>query len=228
MTGKNLGRVVSVLFVLMLACGTLAAQQTYHVRPQPNQVVTPALPEPPAPAVIYTNFGTPTNLYYAADGWVVSGPNNTTFVGSENWIAVPFIPKANSHVQQIQAAIGSISGTNNIQLGLMLDTGTNGVGVISSPNGTYITGAVKTITSIPPFGTCCTATVLAHFTGAGTAVTAGTVYWVVAQSTTTGIDFAGAWAFSVDALGNGNTNLGGWASVAVLGGPAMLVKGTTP
>jgi hypothetical protein len=232
MSGRNLARVLGVMFVLVLACGSLPAQQSSHqIYEVPLSSVTiPAQPLPPVPATIFTNLGTPanTNLYYSARGWILSGPTNTTYVGNAYSLAVPFIPKSNSHVQLLEAAIGSTSGTNSILLGLQLDAGTNGAGVISSPNGTYIAGAFTTITNIMPFGTCCASTVTAHFSGAGTAVTAGAVYWVVAEASPAGSTFAGAWSFSVDALGSSELNGGGFGNGAGLGAPALLVKGTTP
>jgi hypothetical protein len=223
MAGKNLARVLSVLFVLMLACGSLSAQRmTYHATPPAHQVISPAIEHPSVPPVnvtFFSNLGTPTDLYYDLNGWVLAGPTNVTF-GAAQWLAVPFTPSQSGHVTSVTAAIGSIGGTNSITVAVYNDDGT-----LANP-GTLIKST--TITTIQPFGTCCTATVLAHYMPTAVAVTAGTQYWIVAETTNAGTTFAGAWAFSTNSLVNFNLDDGnGWLGISD-GGLAMSVKGTNP
>ena len=220
MVGKTFTRALCCLFVLKLACGTLLAQSrphTIHVSPS-GRVVPGALP--PANITIFSNLGpTPTDLYYSANGWVVTGPADVTF--GEQWVAVPFIAKQNSHAFRLQVAVGYLSGTNKFTLGLYSDSG-----------GTVGTALINTtVTNAPPFGVCC-ATVTKNLPPPGIALTAGTQYWVVARSTPTGADdFEGAWAFSNLGVAFNDAEAG-WTTFSVgdfgAGQPAAAVLGTTP
>ncbi len=131
---------------------------------------------------IYSNLGPKTNLYDDANFWVVSGPNS----GATHFFALPFTPKSNATVEQVGAALQyDGKGANQVNLSIYSDNG----GV----PGTLLTGPT-TVTNLPAAGTCC-ALAVANFSPLS--VTAGSKYWVVADTplSGTGSDFRGAWAW---------------------------------
>src|SRR5271169_194457 len=110
MVGKMF-KPVLCLFVVALACCTVFAQSergplvahTTH-----SGAITPAKEAPASTVKIFSNLGpSPTNNYNDTTGYYVLGPTNSVGDG-EQWIAVPFTPKANSTVTKLQMAIGSI------------------------------------------------------------------------------------------------------------------------
>lgn len=175
------------VLVCLLAFGhlTLFSQTGKGPRPEPNaEESTKSSPPWEAPAAlqrIYSNLGKKTEPFFTGGGGVLlSGPNSA--YGS-NFGALPFTPKSNAHVSQVQVAVEYTSGDNQVNLSIYGDSG----GV----PGTLLVGPV-TVTNLPTHGTCC-ALAVANFTPV--AVTGGTQYWVVADTppTGTGSDFAGGW-----------------------------------
>jgi hypothetical protein len=144
------------------------------------------LPPQDAPAhlqKIYSNLYTPTDLYNEYDGWTVSGPNSTS---GTSFVAIPFTPASDSHVMSIRVPVHyAASGDNRVNLSLYSDT--NGT------PGTLLAGPV-TIKNLALWGTCCTLTIADM---GPVAVTAGTQYWVVADTPLSGAgsDFFGTWDF---------------------------------
>jgi hypothetical protein len=212
-----LKRVVGSLLFSTLACGMLAAQNSgakvaHTVR---QGTVTPAQETSATLQTIYTDFGpTTTDYFNDTTGYYVLGPDNS--VGdTEQAIGLPFTPKADAHVSQLQAAIGYISGTSAVDIGLYSDaSGTPGTLLAAghSPN-------------IPDFGACCTVVSVAI---TPTAVTAGTQYWIVASSDDThGPDFTGVWQASNLYNISGNESQSGWFTFSA-NVPAGAVKGTVP
>jgi hypothetical protein len=130
---------------------------------------------PAASKVIYTNLGKKTEPYFTGSGGVL--------LSSSNFLAMPFTPKSNSHVSEVQVAVQYYSGANQVNLSIYGDS--------SGVPGTLLAGPV-TVTNLPSTGTCC-ALAVANFSPVG--VTGGTQYWVVAdtQLTGTGSDFVGGW-----------------------------------
>jgi hypothetical protein len=165
---------------------------------------------------IYSNLGSSkTDLYNSRDFWIVTGPR-TTF-GEEFW-AIPFTPKSNSHVSQVRVAVQYVSGANQINLSIYGDA--------SGAPGTPLAGPV-TVTNLPTEGTCCTLTV-ANFSPV--AITGGTKYWVVGDTplTGTGSDFDGGWAWAVPTLPEAANNGSGWRTFAGNSLAAGAVLGTIP
>jgi hypothetical protein len=212
-----LKRVVGSLLFSTLACGMLAAQNSgakvaHTVR---QGTVTPAQETSATLQTIYTDFGpTTTDYFNDTTGYYVLGPDNS--VGdTEQAIGLPFTPKADAHVSQLQAAIGYISGTSAVDIGLYSDaSGTPGTLLAAghSPN-------------IPDFGACCTVVSVAI---TPTAVTAGTQYWIVASSDDThGPDFTGVWQASNLYNISGNESQSGWFTFSA-NVPAGAAKGTIP
>jgi hypothetical protein len=212
-----LKRVVGSLLFSTLVCGMLAAQNSgakvaHTVR---QGTVTPAQETSATLQTIYTDFGpTTTDYFNDTTGYYVLGPDNS--VGdTEQAIGLPFTPKADAHVSQLQAAIGYISGTSAVDIGLYSDaSGTPGTLLAAghSPN-------------IPDFGACCTVVSVAI---TPTAVTAGTQYWIVASSDDThGPDFTGVWQASNLYNISGNESQSGWFTFSA-NVPAGAAKGTVP
>ncbi len=211
-----LKRAVCSLLFLVLSCGVLLAQHgaavahTVHSGP-----VTPTKDTPPALRTIFTNLGpTATDDYNDTTGYYVTGPTNSVGT-SEQAIALPFTPKANSHVTALQVAVGWISGTKLVDVGLYSDN----AGVV----GTAL--ATGHSTHLPAFGSCCQ---LVTVNIASTAVTAGTQYWIVANSDdTNGPDLTAVWQSSNDTNTGADVALGGWFTFSN-NWPAGAAKGTIP
>jgi hypothetical protein len=211
-----------VVCLLILCSLTLLAQ----IRTAPRVVNTkesPAIHVPPqeAPASfrkIYSNLGTSqTNLYLDHKGWLVLGPHSVD--QPQEFIGLHFVPKFDSHVLQVRAALQYVGfGANQANLSLYGDS--NG-----SP-GTLLAGPV-TVTNLPRFGTCC---ILAVANFAPVAVTGGTTYWVVADTPLTGqgSDFTGVWNFVVAVFPLAFDNGSGWFIYDVDQQVAGDVRGTIP
>lgn len=173
---------------------------------------------PAALTKIYSNLGPKTDAYNDTDGLTLSGPKSA--FGFTQFVAMPFTPKVNASVTQVQVAVQYRAGANQINLSIYTDA--------SGAPGTLLAGPV-TVTNLPIFGTCCTLTV-ADFSPV--AVSAGVRYWVTADtpSTGTGSDFEGVWDWVAKPIYPQARNKGaGW--VALEGSPAESageVLGTTP
>jgi hypothetical protein len=204
------------LVFLALSSGLLLAQgpkvaHTVHTGP-----VVPARETPATTVTLFTNLGpSAADLYNDTTGYYVLGPSNS--VGdSEQWIGLPFTAKVSAHVTVLQLAIGWISGTKGIDVGLYADDGTGNVGAVLASGHS---------TKIPAFGTCCQ---LVSVTLPATAITAGSQYWVVATSDDTHApDFTGVFQASNSGTVAYNPAIAGWTAFST-NTPAAAVKGTVP
>jgi hypothetical protein len=186
--------------------------------PEKSNIHVPAVE--PATVKIYTNLGSATDAYNDQNGFDVAGPAST--LGQSQFIGLPFTPKADSHVTEIQAAVQyDNAGANQVRLSLYTDA--------AGVPGTIIAGP-QTIKNLGIFGTCCTLTSWKLRTPV--AVTAATQYWVVADTPATGAgdDFFGVWDFvftaplqAYNVAGGGWTDLNGFEEL-----PAGQVMGTVP
>jgi hypothetical protein len=178
-----------MLFVCLLAlCNLSLSAQTSERNRMVRTAEQSAIHVPPeeAPATlttIYSNLGTSqTHLYDDTSGFPVVGAD---FINGPQFTAMPFTPKSDSHVSQVQVAVqyNSLSLANEVNLSIYGST--DGV------PGTLLAGPV-TVKNLPAAGTCC-ALAVANFTSL--AVTHGTQYWVVADTppTGSGAGFTGVW-----------------------------------
>jgi hypothetical protein len=217
MVETTLNRMLYCLFVFALFCGTSFAQSAAPAIAHTTHsgIVTPAQPTPATLKTIFTNLGpSKTDDYNDTAGLYIMGPTNS-FGDSEQADAVPFTPKSNSHVTQLQVAVGWISGTKKVVVGLYSDA--------SGTAGTLL--ASGSSTSIPDFGACCTLVVV---TIPSTAVTAGTQYWIGASTDDTNApDFAGVFEASNNATTSADVGLTGWFAFSNIW-PAAAAFGTTP
>jgi hypothetical protein len=212
-----LKRALSSLFVLTLASGVLLAQEsslkvahTVHSGPR-----IAAQNSPTPLQVIFSNLGpSATNAYNDTTGYYILGPTNSVGL-SEQAIAVPFAPKASSHVTQLVVAVGWISGTQLVNVGLY----SNSHGTV----GTLL--ASGQASSIPAFGSCCK---LVNVTIPSTAVSFGSRYWIVASPDDTNApDFTGVFQASNNDIIAGDVAQAGWFSFTT-NTPAAAAKGTVP
>jgi hypothetical protein len=176
------------LFACFLTFYTLAAvaqaghsPKIVHIK-EKSAIHVPPQEAPAGLKKIYNNLGkSKTDLYEDTQGWGIFGPNSggccIDFAG------MPFTPKSDSYVSQVQVAVQYFSGANQVNLSIYSDS-------YGAP-GTLLAGPV-TVTNLPEAGTCCTLAV-ASFTPL--AVTGGTQYWVIVNTplTGTGSDFSGVW-----------------------------------
>jgi hypothetical protein len=194
--------------MLLAQDGPKVAHTTKHGSITPGKAV-------PGAAVIYTNMGpTLTNLYNGTTGYYVLGSTNSLGDG-EQWIAFPFTPRANAHATSLSVAVGSISGTNAVIVGIYSDN-LGSVGTLLAQGETE---------KIPAFGTCCD---LVSVSIPSTALTGGTQYWVaVSADDTKAPDFTGVFESSnADNIAYNPAQLGWFTFSANV--PAILVRGTTP
>ncbi|MFZ1918162.1 MAG: choice-of-anchor R domain-containing protein [Terriglobales bacterium] len=207
---------------LLLFCNlTLFAQagqspRMVHVN-EVSAIHTPPEEAPAGLTKIYSNFGSSkTDLYNDLSGWDVWGPHSSS--GGPFFVGIPFTPKSNSHVSRVQVAVQYVGGANQVNLSIYGDT--------NGGPGTLLAGPV-TITNLPNAGTCCHLAV-ANFSPL--AVTAGTRYWVVADTplTGTGSDFSGIWNIVVKTILMGADGGAGWQPTNADVLAAGEVLGTIP
>lgn len=180
---------LSLIVCLLTFCSpALLAQTKSHPRIlhalKNSDILVPPQDRPAGLKPIFSNLNKSlTYLYNQFDGWAISGPNSS---GGTSFIALPFIPKSNSHAVQVRVPVHYVgSGANQVNLSLYTD--------LNGAPGTLLTSPV-TVTNLALSGTCCSLTVASF---PAVALTAGTQYWVVADTplTGTGSDFYGTWDF---------------------------------
>jgi hypothetical protein len=203
-----------MLVSLIAVCGaTLYAQQAGNAAPNPSGLDEPTQIVPNTLQKIYSNLSS-SPAYDKTAWWDVLGPLNSVGTPPQS-IAMPFTPKSDSHVSQVQAALKWKSGGNQVSLGLFGDAG----GV----PGNQLAGPV-TVTNLPAEGTCC-GVAKANFT-TSVAVTAGTQYWVVAVAGSA--DFTGAWDWVITKNVFAYYQIGWLSQQVATQTPAGAVYGTIP
>jgi hypothetical protein len=224
MTALDRRRVVKkTLFACFLTFYTLTAvaqtgqtSRIVHTK-EKSAIHVPPQEAPAGLKKIYSNLGkSKTDLYNETFGYGIEGP---LAGGLTQFVGMPFTPKSDSHVSQVQVAMG-YNGTGNNQVNLSIYTDSR-----NAP-GTLLAGPV-TVTNLPDGGTCCILTV-ANFSSV--AVTGGTQYWVVADTplTGTGSDFSGIWNFVVTYIPQAVNQGSGWFGFNGLTEAAGEVLGTIP
>lgn len=153
---KTLTRILLCLAVLTLACGTLFAADDQRV---PDSLTT-----------IYSNLGSKTDAYDDLALWGVFSPTSSNV---EQWVAMPFTPKANATVTQIQIA-ATAPDPNTIGFTLVLAADSAGL-----PGKSLHSWQLPIL---PLWQTCCQLVTLNY--AKGIEVEAGKQYWVVGKSAT--------------------------------------------
>ncbi len=217
-------KVLSSLLVLSLpvlvAQEAVNSSKTIHTAEKSAVHVSAALPA--GLVTIYSNLGPTTNAYNDSFGELVAGP--ASVAGLSFAYALPFTPTTNAHVREVRAALSYINTGGATQVNLSIYSDASGV------PGTLLAGPV-TLTNLPEFGTCCTLP-LAVLTSP-LAVTAGTQYWIVADTPNsgTGDDFYGVWEFIYPKPFLQASNVGGFLWSQSFGGmedAAAGIFGTVP
>jgi hypothetical protein len=200
---KTLTAILFCLTMLALACGTLFGSD----QGLPDGVVNQASGDIRTNVsnnanlkTIYSNLGTKTDTYDKTTGWLVHQANCS---GSSHaqFMAMPFTPKANATVTQIQAAVqwqgSGVNGAN-----LILATDASGL-----PGKTLHSWNLKNLANQY---TCCKLATAKYANGIK--VKKGKQYWVVAQTDAKSLDACDVWDFAWnDMKGNIGYNLGaGW------------------
>lgn len=218
--GRSVKKTLLFVCLLILGCLTLLAQTVAGPRAvqttEKSAIRVPSQEDAMALKKIYSNLGSKTDRYwFNAYSWSLTGANAAS---GPHFIAMPFTPKSNSTVEQVQVAVLYKSGANQVNVSIYGDAG----GV----PGTLLAGPV-TVTNLAAAGTCCTLTV-ANFTPV--AVTALTQYWVVADTplSGTGSDFAGVWNHVAKDMPVSFNRGNGWHPDSADGLPAGEVLGTIP
>jgi hypothetical protein len=164
---------------------------------------------------VYSNIGYdyPKGRYISDVGWTISGP--TSLIGQQIWIGAAFTPKQSVMVIEVDAALGYVTGTMGMTLNLYTDAG----GV----PGTLL--ASFKAKKLPSFGACCD--LIRAFDGTGVPVTAGTQYWITAETTAASADEWGVWNLNdvdqVD-IGTNAVNSGsGWQPTQLIPAPSFAV-----
>ena len=209
---KNIPVLVCFLALFSLALFAQTGERPRMVHTTEKSAIhIPPQEAPTALKVIFSNLGTSkTDLYNDAFGSVISVNES---------LAVPFTPKSDSHISQVQVAAQYQDGANEVHVSIY-----EGSGDIPE---TLLAGPVK-VKNLPDFGTCCT---LAAANFSPLAVSAGTKYWVVLGTplTGTGSDFEGVWVEAVKPLVPIAINeLGHWVQLNADSVGATEVLGTIP
>lgn len=127
---------------------------------------------------LYSTLG-PGGQFDAANGYFVDGSNFFNQV-----MASPFTVNTTSMLTDAMLGLNNFSGGNN-PVNLFVESDAGGM-----PGS--ILGALTQVGTIPPFNT----ESLTTFTSTGLALTAGTVYWLVAQETDPGTEQTWDYAFN--------------------------------
>ncbi len=181
---------ILTMLLVLLAGGAVVAQQIAPVESSELVVPYDEASAPGAPDIIFSNLDPLADNRFNSDPFFAFGVSGKSASGeTEVWDAIRFIPKVGAQAKVLMAAIGYISGTKLVNLGIYSDNGNGTVG-------TVLPGGQGSTTEMPDVGDCCQ---LAKVTlaGDGVSLTAGTTYWLVATSDdVNGPTFSGAWRVS--------------------------------
>jgi hypothetical protein len=182
MRDKKFIRTLSVLCVMIMACGTAFAQGESKLKSGPYQgpMARLAAPEAPAAATFFTNLQTDacTSCNYSADnGYFILGPSNCFSPGATQWISYPFVAGKSGAVKKVLLSITQdtaiCTGTSTkFTVAIYSDACTNTPG----------TQIGSSVIATAPAAPCLLAS--ANFAAAGVTLTAGTRYWVAVTTST--------------------------------------------
>lgn len=224
----------SVLVLLLLTSMTaLAADRSNLILNQreviakhPASKITPAAPRDPALSTIAGNLSTyQYGVFFCCYGYYITGLHNLLNVVPEYWQAVPFTPAADMKVNEVDASVGWVEGTNQVVLSINKDA--KGL-----PGKAIHTWTAKNLES---YGGCCE--LATGKSKAGVAVKKGVQYWFAVGTNASDENIFASWALNstdmrtfnfasyCDDAGQGSCNgtSGQWSAVrGVLPGFAVL------
>jgi len=213
-----MNKTVMYIFAIALAGASARAQKPGTIEWNgPAPFVGVQAPLPDGLTKIFSNLG-PATAPYVGSAWLVQGPNNSA-AAAEQFVALPFSSKNAAHVEQVQAAVQWVSGTNQLNISIYSNVG--------NKPGKLLRGPV-TVTNLPTYFTCCQLAV-ANFSPS-LAIAAKAKYWIVANTPASGAgsDFSGTWSFNPSKLLVGFDEGNGWFTTQGNEDPAAAVYGTIP
>jgi hypothetical protein len=137
----------------------------------------------PKKQAIFTNL---TQPYDCCEGWTLSGSPSSP-IGETLFLAEGFTPTKAATATEIDVAVGWVTGSNGVTIGLYSDN--NGV------PGTQLWS--KTVKNLDEFGTSSSSVGVGKIKG-GVALSAGTQYWVTLTFTKKYANEWAAWNFTED------------------------------
>lgn len=187
--------------------------------------VTPAIPDPAPPFVIFSNFGTGTTVW-SSDGWLILGATNAIDQTSEA-IATPFTATTNSHVTKVEVPVQFFNigdgATDGFEVSIYNDDGTG-------LPGTILVGP-KAENANTTFPACCASGDAKTVTFPSTALAMNGHYWVIVDANGPGDgNTEDIWAYAGKNQVNYGINVGGqgWGAKFAVQSPAVKVTGTNP
>ena len=211
MIEKKFIRLLCCLFIAIMACGTVSAQNKHQLRAgaYKGPMIPMAAPEAPDAAPFYSNLSAVANTctscnYFSGDGFLVLGPSNCFSPGATQWLAYPFVAARTGAVRRVQLAVtqfGMCGGGNQFTVSIYDD---------ACPSGETPNNLLASKTATAPAAPCLLAT--ANFGTTGPMLTAGNRYWVVVTTASPSQDtFTGVWWFANSGPEDVNFNDGnGW------------------
>jgi hypothetical protein len=161
-----------------------------HSAPDPDQNLS----------VIFSNLGSDGSVYNCCTGWTISAVGS--IIGGQNWIGEAFTPTTSATATKLKVAVGYVTGTNGVTIGIYKDN--NGV-----PGGVLKKWNKKNV--LPAFGSCCALVVGKN---ASVPLTGGTQYWVVVKTSSQTPDTWDAFNLSNSGTGTLANNTGsGWVNL---------------
>jgi hypothetical protein len=149
--------------------------------PQSDRATRPAIQNHASLKTLFSNlsdyrFAT----YYCCSGAVISGPDSQIGFGTF-WIAVPFTPKEDVTLTQVEAPFFSIAGTPSIAVSLASDA--------SGVPGVTMAGPID-LKNLPSLGGCCKLSILRF---GNIPLTKGTQYWIIVGTDSKSADSNDSW-----------------------------------
>lgn len=148
-----------------------------------------------AQIVVFSNFGA-GDAYEIGTGWTLSGSGSV--IGQRWDQGDQFMPSLSGQITKVRAAIGHVTGTNSVTLGLRSDAGDTPGGVLATVTLNGAMGAFGN--NNPPL--------VFDFTSANVNINAGTKYWLIAN---TANDTWAAWNWN----NTGDTGMHAWGNDGV-------------
>jgi hypothetical protein len=207
----------STAFALVV-CGAVFAQQSPPAESPDAVGANVEAGAAGAEEIIFSNLESTPGQHFNVDASNALAGRDAAGV-TEVWDAIRFTPKANVYAKELSAAIGYISGTKLVNLGIYTDNAI--LGTVGDP----LPGGQGSTTKIPDIGECCKlATVI--LPGNGIFLNAKTAYWLVGSpDDLNGPTFQGAWRLSNLAKYSGLTPPDPWQNFDGQW-PAAQIRGT--
>jgi len=218
-----LNKILVLCLTVTMLCLPLLAQDSDRV---PQIAITTASPiihpldaDTTGLVKIYSSLGSKTDAYDDKLGWAVSGPASK--LGTEQWMALLFIPQADVTVKEIRIPVGwDGPGYGNNGFTLSINSGS------ATLPGKPLHQWAKT--NLFLWGKCCSLDV-AHYK-TGIKLKKGQNYWIVARTGPNTMETLGAWGYTWNhIMGTLSYNLGqGWKPYPNQVVPAIAIFGTKP